>query len=196
MAVAPEQSPTLLSRDDSAPPTPSDVTSEYDGLTAAEVLNKLEQAWCNELLAAELLDYKTYIVECVMEQVKEMEKNLSHIRSDSFVAGIHKLELERIKYVLCSYLRTRLNKIETNVIFLLEEEAGRGVDATSKLSPDELVYAKEYADHMENHMGTLVLRHMPSSFQKLDHNKAGTWLCMHDPLYCDPYTMSYWNTTD
>lgn len=111
MAVAPEQSPTLLSRDDSAPPTPSDVTSEYDGLTAAEVLNKLEQAWCNELLAAELLDYKTYIVECVMEQVKEMEKNLSHIRSDSFVAGIHKLELERIKYVLCSYLRTRLNKV-------------------------------------------------------------------------------------
>ena len=31
-----------------------------------------------------------------------------------------------------------------------------------------------FADLMEDHMGTLVLRHMPSSFQKLDHNKAGT----------------------
>ena len=50
------------------------------------------------------------------------------MKSDSFVAGIHKLEvnislssslfnlimnnqLERIRYVLCSYLRTRLKKV-------------------------------------------------------------------------------------
>jgi len=76
-----------------------------------------------------------------MEQVREMvsycipnnhqlvhmqDENLSHVRSDDFVAGIHKLEvlyehnllmchhyfqLERIKYVLCSYLRTRLKKV-------------------------------------------------------------------------------------
>ena len=54
------------------------------------------------------------------------DENLSHVRSDDFVAGIHKLEvlyehnllmchhyfqLERIKYVLCSYLRTRLKKV-------------------------------------------------------------------------------------
>ena len=43
MAVAPEHSPTLLSGDDNTPPTPSDVSSEYDGLTAAEVLSKLEK---------------------------------------------------------------------------------------------------------------------------------------------------------
>lgn len=141
MAVAQQHSPTI-SDDDSAPPTPSDLASD-DGLTAAEVLSKLEKAWCNEQLAPELLHYKSYIVECVMEQVKEMEKNLSHVRSDSFVAGIHKLELERIKYVLCSYLRTRIKKIEANVIFVLEEEAGRGEDVPSKLSPEELVYARE-----------------------------------------------------
>lgn len=45
MAVAPEHSPALLSGDDSAPPTPSDVASEYDGLTAAEALSKLEKVW-------------------------------------------------------------------------------------------------------------------------------------------------------
>lgn len=45
MAVAPEHSPTLLSGDDNTPPTPSDVSSEYDGLTAAEVLSKLEKVW-------------------------------------------------------------------------------------------------------------------------------------------------------
>ena len=42
MAVAPQESPTMLSGDDSVPPTPSDVASD-DGLTAAEVLSKLEK---------------------------------------------------------------------------------------------------------------------------------------------------------
>lgn len=55
MAVAPEHSPTLLSGDDYAPPTPSDTGSEYDGLTAAEVLSKLEKVWsvnmCSEVVA-------------------------------------------------------------------------------------------------------------------------------------------------
>ena len=42
MAVAQQHSPTMISDDDSAPPTPSDLASD-DGLTAAEVLSKLEK---------------------------------------------------------------------------------------------------------------------------------------------------------
>ena len=54
MAVAPQDSPTMLSGDDSAPPTPSDVASEYDGLTAAEVLSKLEKVWLSVCLSVSL----------------------------------------------------------------------------------------------------------------------------------------------
>ena len=43
MAVASHESPTLLGGDDNPPPTPSDVVSEYDDLSAAEVLSKLEK---------------------------------------------------------------------------------------------------------------------------------------------------------
>ena len=42
MAVASEESPTMISDDDIMPPTPSDA-SDDDGLTAAEVLDKLEK---------------------------------------------------------------------------------------------------------------------------------------------------------
>ncbi|XP_065919384.1 DNA replication complex GINS protein SLD5-like isoform X2 [Dysidea avara] len=173
--MASPDSPPLLLSDNDVPATPSNASSEYESLSPADVLKKLEEAWCNELLAPELLDHKTEIVEVVMEQLLHIqEENLSRVRGDSFVAGIHKLELERIKYVLCSYLRTRLKKIEVNVIFVLEEEANKESSAGSKLSPEELVYAKEFADNMKVHMETLVLRHMPSSFQTLDHKKAAT----------------------
>ena len=40
-------------------------------------------------------------------------------------------------------VNTFLTQIEANVIFVLEEEAGRGEDVPSKLSPEELVYARE-----------------------------------------------------
>ena len=52
--------------------------TDYDGveeyeeeLTAAEVLQKLEDAWLNEKHSPELLDPKMEIVECMLEQVTE-----------------------------------------------------------------------------------------------------------------------------
>jgi bifunctional pyridoxal-dependent enzyme with beta-cystathionase and maltose regulon repressor activities len=66
---------------------------EYERMTAAEVLEKLEevsqrrctptslhstaltftlQAWINEKFAPDLLEYKTEIVESIMLQIKEM----------------------------------------------------------------------------------------------------------------------------
>ncbi|CAI8031390.1 DNA replication complex GINS protein SLD5 [Geodia barretti] len=143
---------------------------EYVTLTSAEVLEKLEEAWQNERFAPELLEHKTEVVDCVLEQIKEMEENLSHVGRGDFVAGIHRLELDRVQYVLRSYLRTRLEKIERHVLHVLEQEADGS--SSSRLSPEELVFAKEYADNMEAHLQSLVLQHMPSNLQKLDHSKA------------------------
>jgi GINS complex subunit 4 len=144
---------------------------EYVTLTSAEVLEKLEEAWQNERFAPELLEHKTEVVDCILEQIKEMEENLSHVRKGDFVAGIHQLELDRVQYVLRSYLRTRLQKIEKYVMHVLEQEADSS--SLSRLSPEELIFAKEYADSLDSHLQSLVLRHMPSNLQKLDRSKAG-----------------------
>lgn len=100
------------------------------------------------------------------------------------------LQLERVRYILCSYLRTRLKKvrylavasnsctfpslgpqIEKYVVHILEAEASR--DSHPLLSPEELAYAKAYADSLDLHFNTLLLRHMPQNCQKLDREKAG-----------------------
>ena len=57
---------------------------------------------------------------------------------------------------------------------ILEQEvAARESHSPSRLSPDELVYAKEYADNMDSHWKTLVLRHLPPNFKGVDRKKAG-----------------------
>lgn len=54
----------------------------------------------------------------------------------------------------------------------LEKEASRD-SSQSLLSPEELAYAKEYADNLDSIFNTLLLRHMPTNCQKLDRKKAG-----------------------
>ena len=49
----------------------SEPVEEYEEeLTAAEVLQKLEDAWLNEKHSPELLEPKMEIVECMLEQVR------------------------------------------------------------------------------------------------------------------------------
>ena len=67
-------------------------------------------------------------------------------------------------------------QIEKHVVHVLEGEASRAPGSDSRLSAEELEYAKEYADNMDSHLTALVLKNMPSNFQRLDRKKAG-W-CM------------------
>ena len=46
-----------------------DIDQFEEELTAAEVLQKLEDAWLNEKHSPELLEPKMEIVECMLEQV-------------------------------------------------------------------------------------------------------------------------------
>ncbi|XP_062514068.1 DNA replication complex GINS protein SLD5-like [Corticium candelabrum] len=141
-------------------------------VTAAEVYRELEQTWMNEKLAPELLPPKSEVVECMMEQVKVMEENINSVKKGDFVASLHQLEVERIRYLLASYLRTRLKKIEQYVFSLLEEEDRRSDEQPCRLSSEELTYAKEYCNNVESHMSSLVLQHMPANLQSLNREKV------------------------
>ncbi|KAL3864572.1 hypothetical protein ACJMK2_006238 [Sinanodonta woodiana] len=141
---------------------------EVETMTAAEVLSKLEEAWLNEKFAEDLLEAKTDLVECMMEQISEMEDNIHRAKKGDFKVSIHRLEIDRIRYVLSSYLRSRLTKIEKFATHLLEEEKLRKDDEPSKLSPEEFTFAKDYDKLLESHLRNLALRHMPAHIQTLD----------------------------
>jgi hypothetical protein len=83
-------------------------------MTSGEVLSKLEEAWRNEKFAPDLLAARSDLVDCVMEQLTAMEANLERAKKGDIRIAIHRLELDRIRFILADYLRCRLRKIEIN----------------------------------------------------------------------------------
>ncbi|CAH1784883.1 unnamed protein product [Owenia fusiformis] len=158
--------------DDIFESTESTSDGEEEEISAAEVLQKLEEAWLNEKFSPELLETKTEIVECMMDQIKEMEENISRAKKGDFKVSVHRMELDRIRFILSSYLRTRLEKIEKNTQYILEQESNRPETDAPHLSPEEYAFAKEFQDHNESHYKQIALRHMPPNLQTLDPKLA------------------------
>ncbi|ESO90396.1 hypothetical protein LOTGIDRAFT_164323 [Lottia gigantea] len=137
-------------------------------MTAGEVLEKLEEAWLNEKFSPEILESKSDLVECMLEQITAMEENIQRAKKGDFKVSIHRMEIDRIRYVLSSYLRIRLKKIENFTAHILHQECNRKDEDSPLLSPEEFKFAKEYQNSIEGHFSTLALRHMPANSQTLD----------------------------
>jgi GINS complex subunit 4 len=53
----------------------------------------IEQAWLNEKFSPELLPHQAEIVECIMDQLHEMQRNIDRVKKADFKVGIHKMEV-------------------------------------------------------------------------------------------------------
>ncbi|CDQ69490.1 unnamed protein product [Oncorhynchus mykiss] len=160
----------------------SDMSGGDDGqedvMTPSELIRKLEEAWLNEKFSPELLENKSERVECVMEQLTHMEANLQRVRKGDMKASVHRMEIDRIRYVLSSYLRSRLQKIEKFFPHVLEKEKSRAEGDASFLSPEEFAFAKEYLANTETYLKTVALKHMPPNLQTVDMLKAVPEPCL------------------
>lgn len=139
-------------------------------LTAQNALQEIENAWLNERFAPEILPHQSDLVDCMLQQIAHMEANVGRLDRSDLRALVHRMELDRIKYVITSYLRARLEKIERYTVHILSEEAARGADERY-LTPGELCFAKEYLANTEILFKTVALQHMPPNFQRFEVNK-------------------------
>ncbi|PVD29492.1 hypothetical protein C0Q70_08743 [Pomacea canaliculata] len=142
-------------------------------MTAAEVLEKLEEAWLNEKFSPDLLESKTDLVECMLEQVHAMEENLRLARKGDLKISLHRMEIDRVRFVISSYLRLRLSKIEKFTSYSFEKEEKRGENQAPLLSEAEEEFAKRYLESIKGHFNTLALRHMPPIMQSMEKELAG-----------------------
>nr|XP_051688294.1 DNA replication complex GINS protein SLD5 [Oryctolagus cuniculus] len=149
----------------------SDGGSDEVILTPAELIERLEQAWMNEKFAPELLESKCEILG-PSGAPGPHESNLRRAPKGDLKVSIHRMELERIRYVLSSYLRCRLTKIEKFFPHILEKEQARPEGQPSGLSLEELVFAKEYLANTEAYLRNVALKHMPPNLQKVDLLRA------------------------
>jgi hypothetical protein len=73
---------------------------DEEEITPAELIEKLQQCWLNEKLSPELLEHKTPVVECIIEQIKHMESNIKSAKKGDFRIAIHKLEVTYLLLIL------------------------------------------------------------------------------------------------
>lgn len=94
--------------------------------------------------------------------------------------NLYRIELDRTKYVLADYLRTRIRKIERNVLWYLrsysdgfqyklnpnhdihDSESPKEIK-TMYMSSKELKFAKGFKKIYEKHMFETVLKHLPET---------------------------------
>ncbi|XP_013166634.1 PREDICTED: DNA replication complex GINS protein SLD5 isoform X2 [Papilio xuthus] len=144
-----------------------ELSDDEEEITAQTVLRTLQNAWQNERLAPEILPHQNEMVECMLGQIQHMERNINKLPKTDLRASIHKMELNRIKFIICNYLKTRLDKIEKYCISILNDEKQRLESGTNYLTPSEYKYAQEYLINMESHLKEAALDHVPENSQHI-----------------------------
>ena len=146
----------------------------------------LKRAVMNEKAAPELLPYEMDLVERLQSRVEQQEAMLEDggMGMEDAVAGTSReayveskelentalaIELSRLKYMLRSYLRTRLFKIENFVMACIESE-----ETQERLSELERGYAYEYVRLVGGHLKSHVTSKFPEAFGSVTKQASGS----------------------
>lgn len=147
-----------------------DILSDEEPITAQKVLENLENAWLNEKFAPEILPHQAEMIDLMLDQIAHIEENVRKLDKNDFRVIAHRMELERIRYVIASYLRCRLEKIEQFTLCIMKEEERRS-EENKRLSEEETKFCREYYENIEKHFHQLALRHMPPNLQSDEKNQ-------------------------
>ncbi|KAI3383648.1 hypothetical protein SNEBB_009237 [Seison nebaliae] len=143
--------------------------STEECVTSEQVYHSMKRAWINERMAPELLPYSNTSVDCILQLISSIEKQIgSNTKKyeNEFAMGIKQLESQRLHYILSGYLRKRLEKIERFAARVLDID--RKNPDIKLLSSEEVIYAEQYIANMGKMFEDSVLSHLPSMLQGID----------------------------
>ena len=63
--------------------------------------------WLNEKFSPCLLSHQSDVIECLSEQIQQIENNLNRAGKNDFRIPLHKMEVARIRFMMAAYLRIR-----------------------------------------------------------------------------------------
>ena len=156
-------------------------------------LQELTRAWVTERSAPEILPWPDALMERVLERIRTQVCRPSPRRRSHFPIThfVHKIELveeqtgntdpkanfrliilqtevERFKFLVRSFLRARIAKIDAHALHHLTDPT-----AKARLSPSELQYATAHTSLLHAHYHSSFLSQFPTSLQKMDDTAGG-----------------------
>ncbi|KAF7546681.1 hypothetical protein G7046_g9237 [Stylonectria norvegica] len=132
-------------------------------------LQALTRLWVAERSAPELLEWPADgLFERVNARIKAQIEKVEDMTGDmdpktNFALIVIQTELERYKFLVRSYLRARIAKIDKHTLHYLSNQALR-----SRLSPTEAAYATRHQALLHNHYLSSFLGSFPEQLQNLN----------------------------
>ncbi|CAI9097026.1 OLC1v1033317C1 [Oldenlandia corymbosa var. corymbosa] len=136
---------------------------DYESLISTTDAELLKRAWRNEKAAPQILRYEAALVQRSREQIKLMEETVEEFTSsgvDPLTVSLYQMDLDRTLFLLRSYLRVRLQKIEKYMFHIRKT-----TELWNHLSRAEQNFAERCIEDMEQHMQQSVLSKLPSSYK-------------------------------
>ncbi|XP_074594203.1 DNA replication complex GINS protein Sld5 [Brevipalpus obovatus] len=132
-----------------------------------DVYKRLMEVVNNESLVDQLLPYEEDVIDHILGQVDHMSETIKDIGPSlgSFCVEQHKIELERISFLVNKYFRIRLAKIETratDLVKLLRSDLSKAEELLSQL---EIKYLDKYVTSLDNYFDATVLEQLPRHLQ-------------------------------
>jgi len=150
-------------------------SSDEDELTAREFIARITTGWQNEKLAPELLYPLQYELEALRNEVSYMEKNMRKLLPTDIRLSIHRMEIKRLRYIMTSYLRVRILKIQEYPWFYMSrlERSGPPI-----LMPSEEVFLREYLGNLESFLFDVAIENMPITVRKFSKDQLRKTPCV------------------
>ena len=101
-------------------------------------------------------------------QIKTTEENLTKLDKGHFSIPIHQMELSRVRFTIASYLRLRLQKIQTQVHYLMKLSDD---ELNAKLTSEEATFMRSHKSNIDTLFKKLALNHIP--VKAADFSKFG-----------------------
>ncbi|KAI0665567.1 GINS complex Sld5 component [Trametes maxima] len=135
---------------------------------------QLIRHWMNERHAPDILPGQEMLLGRLLDHIRKQSNDVELLRADPdsseeehFRIMLVQTEVERVKFVIRSYIRTRLHKIEKYARHISVTPEMHG-----KLSKAELVHARRYGRLVEYHFDQSVLQSLPEQQRSLDEEMA------------------------
>ncbi|GBF95329.1 DNA replication complex GINS [Raphidocelis subcapitata] len=139
---------------------------EFEDAEPASDFQQLKKALLNERLAPEILAYQGDLVDRVRERIEQQEREIDRLERDpdgDVAQEALSLERDRLRWLLKSYLRTRLGKVQQYAALVLRDAAG----VQARVSPQELKFANDYFMSLGQLYQDQVLQHLPPNYNSL-----------------------------
>ncbi|KAG7991154.1 hypothetical protein I3843_02G060800 [Carya illinoinensis] len=141
------------------------IDGDYEALISTTDVELLKRAWRNEKAAPEILHFESALIQRIRGQIQLMEETVEEFSGsgiDPLSVSLYQMDLDRTQYLLRSYLRIRLQKIEKYIFHISNNS-----EVQSRLSGQEKGFARRCTEDMERHLEESVLSKLPDNYRDI-----------------------------